>query len=142
MLTKVQKELILAAFDSVKAKGGGELCYCTCSVLVEENEAVIDYLLKKRSAARCVPPKRLAKGLDEELVKGIKRYEGKIFHDSIVNCRRVYPHKMNMDGFFFAMIEVLQHQVDADQRPTDVPKGKPDTRTKKQRKFSKRFRGK
>ena len=41
MLTKNQKELILAAFDSVKAKGGGELCYCTCSVLVEENEGVV-----------------------------------------------------------------------------------------------------
>lgn len=142
MLTKNQKELILAAFDSVTAGGGGELCYCTCSVLVEENEEVVDYLLRKRSAARCVPPKRLDKGLDEALTKGIKRYQGKIFDDSIVNCRRVYPHKMNMDGFFFAMIEVLPHKIDASQRPVDVPKGKPDTRTKKQKKFSKRMKGK
>jgi ribosomal RNA methyltransferase Nop2 len=143
-LTRNQKELILQAFDSVKASGG-ELCYCTCSVLVEENEEVVDYLLRKRSAARCIPPptnNEEEKKFDSALIPGLTRYEGKIFHDSVKNSRRVYPHRLNMDGFFFALIKVLPHQVDATQTPTDVEKGKPDTRTKKQRKFSKRLRGK
>jgi ribosomal RNA methyltransferase Nop2 len=38
LLTKTQKKLILHAYDSVKATGG-ILVYCTCSVLIEENEA-------------------------------------------------------------------------------------------------------
>jgi ribosomal RNA methyltransferase Nop2 len=110
--------------------------------LVEENEAVVDYLLKHRPAARVVPP-AIDKEFDEELVKGIDSYEGLILHPALKNARRVYPHRLNMDGFFFAVVEVLQHQVDESQRPRGLPEPKPDLRAKrKAKKFSKRFGGK
>jgi ribosomal RNA methyltransferase Nop2 len=134
VLSTTQKELILHAYDSVKHTGG-RLVYCTCSILVEENEAVVDYLLNHRSAAKVVPP-AIDKEFDEELVKGIVRYEGKIFRPELANARRIYPHHMNMDGFFFAVIEVLPHQVDPSLKP------KEDPRMIKKRKFSKRLGGK
>jgi ribosomal RNA methyltransferase Nop2 len=59
--------------------------YSTCSVTVDENEAVIDYALKKRPNCKLVET-----GL-EFGVEGFKSFEGKTFHPSVSLSRRVGP---------------------------------------------------
>ncbi|OMH82626.1 25S rRNA (cytosine-C(5))-methyltransferase nop2 [Zancudomyces culisetae] len=59
-LAHLQRELLLSALESAKSPGG-TVVYSTCSFTVEEDEAVVDYILKKlKKKVRLVQPDALA----------------------------------------------------------------------------------
>lgn len=93
-----QRVLILKAFDLLKP--GGTMVYSTCTFAPEENELVVDHLLKNREGA----------SLEQVSVEGFKTcegftgYDGKEFDPRVASCVRVWPHHNDTGGFFLAKV--------------------------------------
>jgi NOL1/NOP2/sun family putative RNA methylase len=93
-----QKQLILKTFDLLA--DGGTLIYSTCTFAPEENEAVIDYLLKERPAELeqvDIPNFRL--------MPGITAWQNQTFDERVHMTARVLPHHNDTGGFFLARIK-------------------------------------
>ncbi|MCX6648534.1 MAG: RsmB/NOP family class I SAM-dependent RNA methyltransferase [Candidatus Bathyarchaeota archaeon] len=78
---------------------GGALVYSTCTLSPEENEGVIDHLLKSREDAdveEIEVPGRHAVGIPE--------WQGTTYDERVTRCLRLYPHHHGTQGFFVARI--------------------------------------
>ncbi|KAH8047058.1 rRNA (cytosine-C5-)-methyltransferase [Aureococcus anophagefferens] len=110
-LAHLQKELILAAIDSVDDKKAGVVVYSTCSVAVLENEDVVQYADKRNVK---LVDAGLPFACDAFVRCGQKRY-----HPSMALARRFYPHTHNMDGFFVAKLQKLSPKDKQKKRKLD-----------------------
>ncbi len=95
--SSVQKDLIKLAFDLVA--DGGTLVYSTCSLAPEENEMVIDHLVRHRQAT--IAPISLD---GFKFGPPVETWDGTSLSSEVAACRRVWPHHNNTDGFFVAKV--------------------------------------
>ena len=93
-LSQLQRNLLRRALDLLC--NDGTLVYSTCTYAPEENEAVIDEVIKTGQA------EILPISIPFPHSQGLTSWEGKRFHPDLMKAVRIYPHQVNSWGFFIA----------------------------------------
>lgn len=119
-----QRELISVAADFVKE--GGILLYSTCSFAPEENEMIVDHLIKKhepndadmfneenktdyiktRESGITESPRKITVEPLYFGTPGMTEFGGTTFNKNISNTRRLYPHLDSTLGFYVAKLRI------------------------------------
>ncbi len=94
----LQKEIVLCGADMLRP--GGLMMYSTCTFSPKENERIITHLLKERPDMALVPMEDY-----EGFSEGLISFDGETFPESCRLCRRIWPHKMDGEGHFMALLE-------------------------------------
>jgi 16S rRNA (cytosine967-C5)-methyltransferase len=87
-MAEIQRRMINAC--SEKVKPGGVLTYSTCSITVEENELIIEQFLEEHKEYSLV---KISPDLGGPGLRGLE------------DCRRLYPHLHESNGFFVAKLQ-------------------------------------
>ena len=103
---KLQKKIAAAAVEILKP--GGVLVYSTCTFAPEENEAVVKFLLEKFDGE--IVLENLSEFLPD--APAILEFRGESFGREIAEkCLRIFPHKIDGEGFFIAKFRRKKLQV-------------------------------
>lgn len=84
-------------------KPGGRIVYSTCTFAPEENEAVLDAVVRELDGALRVVRPAMRDGLATSA--GIDAWEGHAFLPEVANAVRLWPHVSGTGGFFAAVLE-------------------------------------
>lgn len=96
--SQLQRKLIDSCFTLLVP--GGTLVYSTCTLEPEENEEVVDHLLKTWSDAEVEE----IKGINAKHASGVQKWLDTRYDDRVKKCLRLYPHYYGTQGFFVARI--------------------------------------
>ncbi len=97
-LNGIQHQLFVSAIKATKV--GGEIVYSTCSVAPEENELIIDRIIKKYPLEILPITNKGMENFDE----GWTTYRDEQLSSSLKYTKRIWPHKHKMEGFFIARL--------------------------------------
>jgi 16S rRNA (cytosine1407-C5)-methyltransferase len=99
-LQQLQKRLIVQAWKLLKP--GGRLVYSTCTMAPEENEAVIDYLLRHNDDVTLESLDSLTSQLSNQ-VAPVLQWNQKRYDERIQNVARLKPSEV-VEAFFIASL--------------------------------------
>ncbi len=91
---------------------GGRLVYSTCTFAPEENEAVVDAMLRAHPDTLRLRQVHVP-GL--QAAPGISRWQDQSFLPEISRCLRIWPHQQDTGGFFVAVLDRIDGTDTPDQ---------------------------
>jgi 16S rRNA (cytosine1407-C5)-methyltransferase len=96
-----ERQIQLLTSGLAALKTGGQLVYATCSLAPEEDEAVLDELL--RGYPNCFSVENVSKTFPIS-APGLAQFEGTTYHPQVTHALRLWPHRTGMSGFFCALL--------------------------------------
>lgn len=96
-IVAVQKGILSRTLDVVN--DGGRVVYSTCTFAPEENEAVVDHVVRKGKAR----VRSFDIGLESS--SGVVEWQGEEYDAEVEKTRRFYPHRNDTGGFYVALLE-------------------------------------
>ena len=111
-----QRNLLISAFQALKT--GGEVVYATCTLSPEEDEGVLDELLRRFPGA--VEIVDLSRRLPAP-APGLSSDGQRDFDPAVQRAARLWPHRFGTSGFFSALIQK--------RAPVAAPEGGPPARS-------------
>jgi len=115
-LGELQLKLLIAAVKM--ARRGGEIVYSTCTLTVEENEMVLDTVLRK------YPVEVMDIELPFEAENGITSYKDSNLNPELKRAKRILPWVSGSEGFFLIKLR----KTDETEPPEQVQIRKKDIR--------------
>lgn len=100
-LQQLQKKLIVQAWQLLKP--GGTLVYSTCTMAPEENEAVLDYLLRHNDDIEMIPLDSFKAALDNN-VTPVSSWNGKQYDSRVNHSMRLQPSQQ-VEAFFVVALQ-------------------------------------
>ena len=101
-LPRIQKQLVLSAFEILES--GGKLIYSTCTHAPEENEGVVDFILKELGDK--IKLEKIS--LPIKTREGLTNWNNEKFSSEVKKCARIYPQDNNTEGFFIAKFRKME----------------------------------
>ncbi len=99
-LIGTQKGLIMSAYHMLRP--GGIMVYSTCTFSVEENEAIVDWFLRRTGDMEMRPISLQI----PNTYPGLLKYEEKIFHPAVAQAKRIIPDAL-FTAFFVAKLRKM-----------------------------------
>jgi 16S rRNA (cytosine1407-C5)-methyltransferase len=94
-----QARLLASAFQALRP--GGQVVYSTCTLTPEEDEGVLDALLRQFPGAAQIEDLRRKLAMPAPALAGA---EGRLFDPAVRGAARLWPHRYGTSGFFAALI--------------------------------------
>ena len=111
-LQNQQKFLLRSAISSTQV--GGTIVYSTCTLSPEENEEVIDWILKKtrsKNSGQATVELEPISIPNLPTIPGLTKWKNKVFDPTLTKTVRIYPSE-KMEGFFIAKLKKISSTID------------------------------
>ena len=101
MRSSAQKALLRKAIQ--RCRPGGRIVYSTCTYAPEENEVVVDAILRELEPGQVDVLDARIEGFAS--LPGLPEWRGHSFDPRLERTMRVYPHLNNTGGFYVAVLQ-------------------------------------